>query len=268
MNTLRLLVALSILIVPSQLVIADTVVAPGAQTSVEGTISNFYPFGVDSTNALNKDPLDSQRYQQAYDASVFAGLTGPVTIEGIAFRPDAQYGSAFATSLSDIQINLSTTALDLDSLTDVFADNVGSDDTIVVNRGTLSLSSSFTGPTAGPKAFDIYIALDTPFIYDPTAGSLLLDVRNYAGQVDSSIFPVFDAEYSNDLWRGYTTNPVVDGVDSPEATYFGRGLGLVTQFTFTPTDTGGPAIVPVPGAAILVTIGFGMVAHRVRRRTR
>ena len=268
MKRLRLLAALAVLFVPS-LALADAIVAPGALTSVEGTYSNFYPFGIDAINPLNQGALDSQRYQQAYDASVFGGLSGPVTIEGIGFRPDAQYGSAFATTLSDIQINLSTTPLSLDALTGTFASNVGIDDTIVVNRGALSLTSSFTGPAGGPMAFDIYIPLDTAFVYDPTAGNLLLDVRNYAGQVDPSIFPVFDADMSDVLWRGYTTNPDVDGVDNAEATLSGRGFGLVTQFIYTPVETGGdtgPVAVPLPSASVLVAIGLAGVARSRRRR--
>jgi MYXO-CTERM domain-containing protein len=188
-----------------------------------------------------------------------------VTIERISFRPDATYGSAFATTLSDIQINLSTTSSSLADLTGVFADNIGSDDTIVVDRGALSLASSFTGPDDGPKVFDIHIDLDTPFLYDPTAGNLLLDVRNCEGQVDSYVFPVFDADYSNELWRGFTTNPNVDGVDSAEATLYGRGFGLVTQFTFTPIDTGAVTS-PAPGAFLLTTIGLAGLAARRRRR--
>ena len=266
MRRLQLLVALAVLMVPSQLVVAATVVAPGSLASTEGSQSNFYPFGIDTTDPLNQGALDSQRYQQAYNASIFAGLSGPVTIEGISFRPDTTYGAAFATTLSDIQINLSTTSRSLAELTGVFADNIGSDDTTVVDRGALSLTSSFTGPTDGPKAFDIYIALDNPFVYDPSTGNLLLDVRNYEGQVDPDVFPVFDADYSSELWRGWTTNPDVDGVGNAEATLYGRGFGLVTQFTYTPGADTGAVTIPAPGAFLLTAIGLANLAARRRRR--
>jgi hypothetical protein len=59
MKRLQLLVALAILIVPSQLVVADTVVAPGSLASAEGSLSNFYPFGVDSITPLNQGTLAS-----------------------------------------------------------------------------------------------------------------------------------------------------------------------------------------------------------------
>ena len=48
-------------------------------------------------------------------------------------------------------------------------------DEVVVYDGELTLSSAFSGPSAGPKDFDIIIALQSPFYYDPRAGNLLLD---------------------------------------------------------------------------------------------
>ncbi len=244
----------------TQFVHALVVVAPAAQTATEGSISNFYPFGMDSTNALNQNPLTSQRYQQAYDASLFSVYNAPLTISRIAFRPDYMLGSVFSTNLLDIQINMSTTPLELSSLTGIFADNVGGDDIIVVDRGGLTLSSSFTGPVNGPKDFDIIIDFDTPFVYDPSLGNLLLDIRNYAGQQDKSIFPVFDAEFSSEIWRIWTTNPDVDGVNSFSTPYYGA-MGLVTQFTFEEAS-----VVPAPPAVLLGLFGTWIVTRFHKRR--
>lgn len=260
-----LLLVLAVFLWQTQFVLAEVVVAPGAQAATEGSISNFYPFGMDSTDPLNQGALISQRYQQAYDASLFSGYTAPLTISRIAFRPDFQYGSAFTTTLLDIQINMSTTPLALGSLTGVFANNIGSNDMVVVNRGPLILSSGFTGPAGGPMDFDIFIDLDTPFIYNPTAGNLLMDVRNYLGQADKSIFPVFDAEFSPEIWRAWTTNPDVDGVDTPSTPYFGA-MGLVTQFTFTQSEE--TPVIPAPPAVFLGLLGTGIVTWAHRRRTR
>lgn len=263
MKRTALLLVLAFFLCQTQFVLAGVVVAPGAQITAEGSISNFYPFGMDSTNPHNQNPLVSQRYQQAYDASLFSGYTAPLTISRISFRPDFEYGSAFTTTLLDIQINLSTTPTALGSLTGVFANNLGSNDMVVVNRGPLTLSSGFTGPVGGPMAFDILIDLDTPFIYDPAAGNLLMDVRNYAGQADKSIFPVFDAEYSPEIWRAWTTNPDVDGVNSPSTPYFGE-MGLVTQFTFTQSED--TPVIPAPPAVFLGLLGAGIVTWANRRR--
>src|SRR5262249_21659069 len=153
---------------------AAVVIVPNNLAATEGDISNGLPFNIGAFS------LSSQRYQQVFAASAFASVSGPHLITQIAFRPDAQIGGAFSSIIPNIQINLSTTSATPDGLSATFANNVGSDDTVVFS-GSLSLSSAFTGPPGGPKAFDIIINLQTPFLYNPSAGNLLLDVRNFSG---------------------------------------------------------------------------------------
>ncbi len=271
MKRITLLLAVALLLGQAQLVRADVIVAPGAQAASEGSISNYYPFAIDiydpANPLFNANPLTSQRYQQAYDQSLFAGYAGPLSLERISFRPDAVYGGVFSATLPNIQISLSTTPRAMDELTSVFADNVGSDDTIIVN-GSLTLSSSFTGPAGGPKDFDVHIDLATPFVYDPTQGNLLLDVRNYAGvDGDPPLSMVFDAEWGNpEIYRLYTGYPSLDGVNDATSLSAPGPMGLVTQFTFTPTPTGVPTI-PAPGAVVLSLVGLSCLGCWRRRRT-
>jgi hypothetical protein len=145
------------------------VIVPNSLATVEGNENNCFPFGFCEGNG-------TMRYQQVYASSQFSG---PILIGQILFRPDATFGGGFSALLPDIQIDMSTTREAADALSTTFADNVGPDDTIVYARGALPLFSSFTGPAAGPKTFDITINLTTPFLYNPAAGNLLLDVRNY-----------------------------------------------------------------------------------------
>jgi hypothetical protein len=97
-------------------------------------------------------------------------------------------------------------------LSATFANNVGADDTVVFS-GPLSLSSAFTGPSAGPKDFDIVITLQTPFLYDPSAGNLLLDVRNFSGGTTIQ----FDAEASDSDPVSRTFTAFTGDVNSPTA---------------------------------------------------
>jgi hypothetical protein len=145
----------------------DTIIAPGAARNVEGNSDNLYPF--------SGDPI---RYQQVVAASEFAG--GPRWITRIALRPDANSGRAFEETLSHVEIRLSTSARAPAALSKTFAENVGDDETLVYS-GALPLASAFSGPEGGPKDFDILITFQTPFWYDPSAGHLLLDVRNVSG---------------------------------------------------------------------------------------
>ena len=201
---------------------ADTViVVPNAQEFSEGNSNNGFPF--------NLPPGNSIRYQQVYAAADFSGLHTPMLINEIRFRPDASIGGAFASLLPEIEISLSTTQRTPGSLSTTFADNVGPDDTIVFARGPIVLSSSVTGPVGGPKAFDIVVTLTTPFLYDPSQGNLLLDVRNFAGGFTRQ----FDAHFVDG--DSIARAAVFNSIGSP--TGFIDTLGLVTAFNFIPANT-------------------------------
>ena len=190
-----------------------TIVVPNSLAATEGDIENGLPF------------RSAGRVQQVFDASEFASLSGPELITQIAFRPDATFGSGFDTTITNIQINLSTTTVLPDFMSATFADNVGADDIVVFPAGPLALTSAFTG--AGPKDFDIVINLQTPFLYDPTQGNLLLDVRNFSGEVTT----FFDAHFvAADPVSRVATFTVADPTGLLET------LGLVARFTTFPVD--------------------------------
>jgi hypothetical protein len=207
---------------------AGTIVIPGADAGTEAASNNGFPFNIASF------ALSSQRYQQVYGASAFSG---PILITGMDFRPDVG-GAAFSSTLPSIQIDLSTTSAAVDALSTTFASNVGLDDVTVYAAGPLALSSAFTGPGGGPKAFDIHIAFTTPFAYNPLNGNLLLDVRNFGGGTTTQ----FDADSTlgDAISRVYTTG---SGVGSTTADASSTD-GLVTQFDFG-------AAVPEPSTALL-----------------
>jgi len=228
---------------------AQTVVVPSGNTSVEGNSNNGFPFNLIGFG------LSSQRYQQVYDKSEFSSLSGPELITQILFRPDAGFGGAFSSTLPSVQIDLSTTGKAPDGLSATFADNVGANDTVVYHTGPLALSSAFTGPANGPKDFDILINLDTPFLYDPTAGNLLLDVRNFGGGGTTQ----FDAQESTDsVSRVFS----LGGVNADSGNL--NTSGLVTKFQFQPNH-----FEPVPepcSLALLATGGMPLLGLLRRRR--
>jgi hypothetical protein len=209
---------------------ADVVVVPGALAGTEGGTNNTFPFDLQSGT--------SQRYQQVYAASEFLS-SGWIT--QLAFRPDGVTGFAFASTISNIMIDFSTTSHAPDSLSTTFANNIGLDDTTVFN-GALHLASADTGPAGGPKDFDIIIALNTPFFYNPAAGNLLLDVRNLSGGFTAP----FDAQNTvGDSISRLTSakNGVNDLTGSADS------IGLVTQLTLV-------AAVPEPSPRMLLLLGI------------
>lgn len=217
---------------------AGEVVVPSAYENLEAPGNNGFPFHLDFYNQFG---IFSMRYQQVYSADEFASLTEPVLITEIRFRPDLNEGEAFAGTLHDLQISLSTTPSSPDGLSANFADNVGADDTIVYD-GPLSLSSAaHSSSFTGPMEFDIAIVFSTPFLYDPSQGDLLLDVRNYGGGSTTFFDAVFE---SGDSTSRAITNTVGD-VNSTTASWIDSG-GLVTNFTYTPADA--------PPTSLLVAI--------------
>jgi hypothetical protein len=230
---------------------AGLVVVPNANTSVEGDINNGYPFN------LSLFGLSSMRYQQVYDSSQFSSLGGPVLINQILFRPDAFSGAAFSSTLPSIQIDLSTTSATPASLSTTFANNVGADDRVVFGAGPLSLSSSFTGPPGGPKAFDIVINLTTPFLYNPANGNLLMNVRNFSGggttQFDA-VTPGSGGSVTERVWIG--------DVNSLTGNYDLGSAGMVTEFGFH-------SVVPEPSTLLSAVSGvLACLGYAWRRRWR
>ena len=216
--------------------IPTTIVAPNNLATTEGDASNGFPFNIGDPTIVNGG-LASQRYQQVYAASEFDTLRGlELLITQILFRPDATFGKAFSSVLPNIQINLSTTSAAPNGLSTTFANNVGSDDKVVFS-GPLSLSSANSGPAAGPKNFDIVINLMNPFRYNPSVGSLLLDVRNFGGGTTT----LFDAQFpSTSTSRVYTL--ASNGVNASKGT--ADSLGLVTAFKGTPVARTPPRTPP------------------------
>jgi len=205
------------------------IVAPNSAASTDSLYFNAFPFDLGADTF--EDPGQTERYQQVYASSQFSNVDpGGEWITALSFRPNPSFGAAFSGTLPDIRIDLSTTRAADDGLSTTFANNVGSNDTIVyggTNGAALPLSSSATGPSGGPDNFDIVIQLSTPFFYNPANGNLLMDVSNYGGGL-TTYFDAVDVA-GDGVSRAYT---VASGVNSSTADASDT-LGLVTGFTFT-----------------------------------
>ena len=219
---------------------ADVIVVPNNLATVEGNDDNFGPF-------FN----DSVRYQQVYDASQFPSSIGPLRITQIAFRPDGSVTNPnLIIRFDSVRIDLSTTSSTPGTLSSVFANNVGADNMTVFNSFVF-VTAPVTGPPGGPKDFTVVFDL-TPFIYDPSAGNLLLDVRaiEFAGGISAP----FDA-VSNSPFTAHIDAP---DISAATGSYFADGL--VTQFQYT------AVAVPEPSTIVLESLGALLIALGASRK--
>lgn len=207
-------------------------------------VGNCFPFGCAYST------YGSGEYQQVYNSGQFATDT-PITITSLEFYNTAFNFNATAMNSGNWTISLSTTPADWNTLVPNFASNLGGNNTQV-----------FSGNLAQPWGFGktLQINLSTPFIYDPLAGNLLMDV------VATGTSDVGGSEIFFDT-NGYNSADIANGFN----TYLGRvydngalnvnsGYGLVTGFNEPVSAT------PEPSTMLTLASGILGLAGLARKR--
>lgn len=157
------------LLLPFGCAVANEIVAPGLWTAAEGNDAVAYPF------------LSGGYYrlQQVISAEEFSSVPGPLLISGMAFREHTG-GFGFAAFLTN-QISFSTTPKQPDSLSPVFVENVGVDETIVLPGDQARAVGGGYDPGVSPQGFYTSFHFSQPFLYNPQGGNLLVEIKNYGG---------------------------------------------------------------------------------------
>ena len=203
----------------------NSLVVPPGLTNVEGSGASGILSGIN-------------REQTVYSAAYFPAQ--PIIITGVRYRPDVVDvgGQAFTNTISHIQFNLSATTNAPDHLNSTFAVNNGTNLTTVFD-GALSISSQFSGPALGPKAFDIVVNFTTPFLYNPLAGNLMIDIKNFSGEPTSAI----DADVSSGDFASRVSNGDVNAAAGTSDT---AADALQIIYTLTDTNNSPPVITNQP----------------------
>ncbi len=183
--------------------------------------------------------LPGTEYQEAYASADF---TEAITITGIEFF--LQPGSSGSLYGGTWQLSLSVITTNIDNLSKTnLAANIGADNTI------------FTTTTLSGIAPSILTFDGGPFYYDPSAGSLLLNLQisNPTGG-GSAIFedgdgagPAGIVRYSN-FYNGTV------------------GYGLVTEFSGSVSTSTNFAALDTPEPSTLILLRCGLAGLFVRRR--
>jgi len=223
----------------STLASASTLVVPNAQATTTGN------FAIDLSNNVQ-----NFEYQEDFGRGQFAGIGGSLLITQIAFR-SAPGNGAVDVNAGSFSIFLSTSPYFPNTInghtliTPDYAANEGADNTLVFAGGPGTFFSSPGCTLPGPCPFDMVFHLSTPFLYNPSQGTLLLDAQftgwSGGGYLDG---------------QGYgTPGGAVAQVNSDDVVQLG---GPIVQF--------GYAAVPEPGSLSLLVIGFAALEGAMRRK--
>jgi hypothetical protein len=183
------------------------------------------------------------RYQQVFTPVGIPHIDGADAfwISAMMIRPDEAAFTTLAADM-DLQINLSTTSRGPDGLSTVFADNTGTDETVVFPR-------TWWRMVASPGTYSTITEFAQPFYYDTRAGNLLVDVRYFGGGGETTILDAVNV--SNDDTSRVWANSVNANSGTADS------LGLVFGFYVTP--------IPEPTSLTLLFCGvavFGLVFRR------
>jgi hypothetical protein len=213
--------------------------------STVGTITtgNCYPFLCNDSGISSGQTID---YQQVYSSTAFT--PGVQSINSLTFTFNTGFGGTSTVLGGTYDIYLSTTTAGVGGL---------SSTDLATNRGTdYGLVNSFSGGIVDSNPF--FTINTTPFVYDPTAGNLLLEVIAFdqPGVSNGSGNGYLNAD---DTGSGVTSRAYdVAGTDPFLSGSSNDPTGLVTTF--------GTSTVPEPSSMLLLAAGLlGLSVLKLRK---
>lgn len=197
-----------------------TVVCPNGTAAAEGASSTAYVFGRGSSQI---------RTQYIYDASHFTGqgVAFPILINQLRFRANGAATTAGYT-YNNVQVLLSTAAVDYATPSATFASNHGPDVATVFN-GPVTVAA---GGGATPNNWYVTIPI-SPFLYDPTSGGdLCLDLAHDGTGPATTSGPAHDCMTTGALTsRVYNLTSWTSPTGSTQ-----QNVGIVCEFSYTPAS--------------------------------
>ena len=146
-----------------------------------------------------------------------------------------------------LRIYASTTSRSVAGLSTTFAENLGTNNTLVFD-GTLTWTTANLPGPGNTRQFDIVFPLTTPFLYDPAAGNLLLDIQLSAERLSNH--PRYECR--EDPRARSRRSGLFNRCHRPSVR---SSFFQVTQFTF----------VPKPTVAVSFLFGLGLLITKRQR---
>ena len=167
------------------------------------------------------------RWLQIHDASQFGALSGPSFLTQFAYRPDRILGQSGPRSWI-VRVYASTTRRSVAALSTTFAENLGANNTLVFD-GTVNVATRNLPGPGNTRQFDYVVPFTTPFLYDPAAGNLVLDLQIEENGSAVNLPVTFDT---------VSGNPAIGRILKPGSSTAATGEiwgdTQVTQLTFEP----------------------------------
>lgn len=213
-------------IASASLFLAATASANAAVTIGAASGGNCFPFSCGYSGT----------YQQVYSGSSFGT---PTTITGIDFFTNLYPGTY---NTAKYALRFFYTGKSVDGLSQNYALNRT---TLLADFGTFNLSGA-AQPTLSFTA--------TPFLYDPSLGNLLLDIRVSNLTASGSSYQDMATASNDAMSRVYGSNNGNGTADT---------WGLVTRF-----NTAATPAVPEPATWAMMLVGFAAIGGAMRGRKR
>jgi hypothetical protein len=186
--------------------VVSVVVVVGACNPVSGQVIGVVSPSATATtegNDSSAPTLIPARIQHLIPASDFANLPASQRrLMAFNFRADATQNQSISWNNGGERVWMSTTSLNV--LTTNFDSNHGVDRTLV-HDGDLPFPLLATGPAGGPKNFAAGTRLNTPFVYDPSKGNLLIERLIFG--VNPSAIATIDTQLTSFNRFLVSTNP-------------------------------------------------------------
>ena len=167
-------------------------------------------------------------------------------IDGISFRFDGPTGQNFVGVWPSISVFIGTGSRNPDSLSPRYSDN-GNNDSIQVYGGSLTIVANDMSTL---RPFEIRIPFNTPFLYEPSKGNLVVAFASSSGPTNL----VLDGHFASGDSVGRIFGDGVSNMGTPDT------FGLITRFDLT--------VIPEPSTWTLLSLGLGLLFIFRQRQSR